>query len=110
QSLPAGNARNNMLGNIFQTWVQQDQAAAMEYIQGLPKGKDRDRILQSSIGMLAYQDPKLASTLAAMLPPGQAINNIVSQIANGFVNNGDTKSALDWIKTLPAGRARNNAM
>jgi len=109
QTLPSGNSRNSLLGNIVNQWVQQDSAGALEYVQTLPAGAERNTILQNAsvrshtkIHRPLYNSPRD--------PSGSAQMNVYGQIANGFANSGDTKSAIEWIQTLPEGRAKQSAL
>jgi hypothetical protein len=110
QLLPEGYTRENLQKNLVLQSIaygQSDQAVA--WVQNLPDGAMRDRLLPDVLDGLAKQSPVDAARLAALLPGGltqnAAIMNIVAQWSSSA-----PQAAADWIAMFPEGDVRNNAI
>jgi hypothetical protein len=85
QSLPDDRyAKEVLIRKAMETWVLQDQAGALDYAQNLPAGPEHNLVLEAALRSLAMKDPKTATSLVGLLPPGQAQTDVMSSIANGL--------------------------
>lgn len=69
-------------------------------VEAVPAGAERNRLVQAMAGSLAYENAEEALKLAALLPPGQALNKVAGPLAGALMRS-DPQAAIDWINALP---------
>ena len=71
---------------------------ALAFVAQMPAVNERNQAMQALIGALASRDPQAAADMAAKLPPGQARNNAMQNVA--LVR----RLAFNLLKSFPATR------
>ena len=108
-SLPPGQSRENVFGEIASSWAEKDVNAALSWARNLPPGRDRTNALRSAWSRWASTNPQLAAESAAALPPGAERNRIFSTVASAWART-DPPASLAWANSLPAGKNQQDAL
>lgn len=75
-----GEASQRRLDNVYSTWAQKDQQAALSSFNSLPAGEDRTNALRGVITSVAAEDPKAAISMLDRYPNDvndQVVRNVV---------------------------------
>lgn len=97
-----------MAQTVAHQWAEQDPEAALAWLQKLPTGMVRNQAAQGVLQSFARADPQRAKTLAETLPPDLR-NTAYMSIAQNLAQH-DLSEALEWIKEMPKGSARRQAL
>jgi hypothetical protein len=109
ESLPAGFQRESVLNyNILYTWASHDPVGAWSYVQKLPSGSDKSRLISSMGVTWAGIDLPGAIKWANSLPEAEkewAFEGIAQSWADD-----DPKAAAAFVLQMPPGKTRQQAI
>jgi hypothetical protein len=114
EQLPDAGAQKAALGAIIGNWLQNDPPGAISYLEAMPDGSARDRLLQN-ISMGASGNYETLSKMVEQIPAGPMQNAVLSNLLrgwadpNGFIGDGRTLDAAAWAAALPNDDLRTRA-
>ena len=80
-------------------------------VEQAPAGEIFRNAVSNLMGHWAQTNPKAAAAATLQLPPGEALNAAASRLAKEWALSATDKSeVLAWVKQLPEGRARSEAL
>ena len=104
----ASGTRDEMLVLTASAWARHEPNAALDWVRALPDDALKQRLI-SSVGFeIAQTTPDRAMSVAEMLPAGRNRWLLVGAAAQTWIAK-DPQGAMAWVKTLPAGEARDAA-
>jgi hypothetical protein len=106
--LPNGKDRSTILSSFSSSWMSQDSEAAMAWIKTLPPS-DQQKAMENGYWQLIREDPAKAAEIMTTLPATNRNSHYFSQLASEWAQH-DVDAAKRWVDSLPAGRAREQAM
>ncbi len=86
-----------------------DPESALDMLERLVDGKQREQILASNLRMVASRAPELAVRLADDLTDKSLRSQALGNVARAWVES-DPAAARKWAVSLPAGSARDHAL
>jgi hypothetical protein len=102
--------RRNALQSVISRWATDDPAGAGAWVQSQPAGAERTEIAAGLARNLAWSNPTEAVRWADFVGTDSAeFRSIASTLASAWANQ-DPKAGGDWLKSLPAGEAREMAV
>ena len=105
ETLPLSADRSLALEIIFLDLAPRDPLHAIELAQKSLAGPALDRVVLSALQTLTKTDPRGASELVSLLPPGELQTQAAMDVARAFgIQN--PMAAVAWVKTLPAGNTQ----
>jgi hypothetical protein len=108
-----GPERAAALESTLTLLADTDPLKTIEYAQKSLTSPALERTVSHALERLTLTDPKGASGLVSLLPPGELQTFAALDVARGLATH-DPQAALAWIKTLPEGQiqrlALNNAL
>ncbi len=108
QSLSSARKRNDTMTEILTNWTQRDVNAAKAYIETLPEGSVKNRVMFPLISHLASSgDISSAVDMTSKLGPGQVKNDAQISVAFAWARK-DLPAATAYGMELPAGNTRNS--
>mgnify|MGYP001545421213 CR=1 FL=1 len=109
RTLPASEARDQMLGYAAAGWARRNATSATAWMRGLPDDKFRSR-MATSIGFeIAQTEPERAVEIVEMVPPGRDRGLLFNAIGQTWVAR-NANDAWAWARQLPPGDAREAAL
>ena len=135
--MPTGKAQDAALRNLIDQWGQKDFAGALAWAQQQPDEEVRQILLPTLVDNLAARDPSAALQIAVSVGGNagtRAVKNVlrewaqrepaaaaawadaqpgsvdyVAGVASGWAAK-DHRSAMEWVRTIPAGAAKDAAL
>ena len=106
--LEEGKDRQNLIGNIAESWGKNSPQEAIQWVQTLDEGKERDRALGKALGGWAQTEPEQAADfLDGMSEEEKAAH--VGEVAGPWAQR-DPASAAGWLSDQPEGDSKNDGM
>ena len=79
-----GESRQNLLGQMARNWADNDIEGAIDWVKGLPEGRERNAALENMTWSWVDSDNKGAAEFAATLPPGDLRQRMLTQAAGNW--------------------------
>jgi hypothetical protein len=87
------------LTTALKVWMDQDAAAANDWLQNLPDEKKRRAAITSLISITADDDPHhAAQMLEKMVPAGKERDSAIKDLADRWSRGGDPAGAIEWAQ------------
>lgn len=90
-------------------WARHDPAATSDYVIGMPKGPNTERMIKIVAGEQLRQDPAAAGSWALALPEPSLRATAVDEVATRWVW-ADAPAALDWVARIPTSGQMQSTM
>jgi hypothetical protein len=94
---PDGEQRDDMLGELYESWGAYDLDAALASASAMPEGGLRDEMLSDAFDGAAEMDPRVAAAALASLPEGDSRDALAEGIISQWARQEPT-AALDWAR------------
>lgn len=98
-----------LLDDVAVPWANGDSINAMNWARSLPDDAVRRQALATVAGEVIRSQPLMALKMAIDLPAGPQQDDLIRRGAMQWASE-DADSAVAWIKEIPAGDLRNQAM
>ncbi len=105
QTISSG--QGSQVSTVLQNWLAKSPGEAVAWTRGLPPGKTRDIVLNSTVSLLVNSDLKLAQSVFEELSP-QAQGEAAAAFAQHYATQ-DIDEARAWAAALPGGRGQSMA-
>lgn len=109
QGLTEPTDRATALEVVFTELAVKDPLQAIDLAQKSLTGSALDRTVFSALQKLTETDPRAASGLVKLLPPGEMQTLAAVEVARALASQ-NAEAALAWAKTLPTDAVRSLAM
>jgi hypothetical protein len=93
---------------IASNWVQDDPAAARQWVLSLPEGQTRSNSIRSMVDDLGDYDIKGAAEFVNALAAGKERDQAVASLVSDLGRQGDPESAFDWAASIGDASQREN--
>ena len=100
----AGPERIYIQRDIVETWLDQDPAAAMAWLEAAANPLLTQAVIQGPLGTMAKEHPESTKELVSLLPEGRARSEAIAEVAKHLQ---PLAQALDWLTALPPGPSRD---
>jgi hypothetical protein len=103
QQIPAGEAREHALENVFARWIDADPLAAVRTAGTLSRPGERDAAIRAAASRLVASDPDLAVRLASAITDETKRNQLLESAAAAWLTK-EAGPAVAWLEgsSLPA--------
>ncbi len=103
----ASNRSINGLAQIVLRVARDDEAVAVEWLQGVAASLPED-VFKRSLYFGQRADPELVGALVEALPDSDLSRPVVDTAASIGIH--DPEAAVEWVESLPAGAMKDDAM
>ena len=106
--LDPGKDRQNLIGNIAESWGKNSPAEAIEWVQSMEEGDERDAALGKTLSGWAQTEPQKAAAYLDEMPEEQRADH-VGDVAGSWAQQ-DPAGAAGWLGDQPEGDSKNSGM
>jgi hypothetical protein len=99
---------SNITSVIVSMWADGDPSEVLKWITALPEGKEKTRVLTSTLWQLAGNDPQAAAVIASGFT-GESRSSALSVVASNWAMH-DPAAASVWAATIGDETARRSAV
>ncbi len=107
-SMAEDPARRGYVGEVAQSWGQQNPSEAMDWAQTLV-GSEREKAIEQVLDGWAQSTPEEAAGFIDELPDSERTQGQISQVAREWARR-DPANAAAWLSTHPEGEGVRHAM
>ena len=107
-SLPEGDARRDVIGQIARSWSETSPAEAMQWAESLD-GKERDRAMGEALGSWAQDEPGEAAAFVDGLAAEERTEGMLDKVASSWARK-EPEQAAQWLGNQEEGKDKADAM
>lgn len=107
-TLPEGDARNEIIGQIARAWSETSPVEAIQWASSLDD-KERKRATNEALGKWAQSDPEEAADYVDQLADGDRIEGMLDRVASNWARQ-EPESAAMWLMDMDESADKADAM